>query len=656
MRKFSFTAILMLCFTSIFAQKEIPKFGDIDKADLQMKECESDKDAEAYKLLDFGNVKYLIVADNFNIQAERRSRIKILKEKGLDEANIKIDFYSAGDYEKITDISGVTYNLDNSGNVVKTELDKSSIFIKKLNNRYSQLSFSMPGVKVGSVIEFEYKATKKSLANLDNWKFQDEIPTRLSMYKILIPGIFRFATQLYTYQNVEQNAKNVYDVMIYRGGVISDHSEEKTFLLNNVPALRDEPYMGAEKDYLQRIVFQLGRIVYGDGEIDDIMSSWPKITKQLLEEEDFGLQLKKNLPHTRSLDDSIKNVEGNYNKMVLIFDYVRRNMNWNGIESIYSDNGIKSAWDKKSGTNAELNFILIGLLRDAGIKAFPLLVSTKDNGTVNTIYPFLEQFNNTMVCVLIGDKSYILNAADKYNPANLIPYNVLDNKGFIVDNEYGGWITLSNNKDNFKNVVSISATITPDALMEGKASVYSYGYSKNPRVKEWEEDKSSFEDYFTKAFTAIKVKNIEVKNEYVDSLPLEQKLDFSLPLNSSGEYKYFTLNLFQGLEKNPFIADKRSTDIEFNYPKSYTIVGRINIPDDYQFDDLPKNIKMIMPDTSIIMQRIVQPGDGSIDFRITLDFKKSYYAADNYPVFHEFYKQLFNALNEQIVIKKKTNS
>lgn len=646
----------MLCFTFIFAQKDIPKFGDIDKADVQMKECASDKDAEAYKLLDYGNVQYLILGDKFNILTERRTRIKILKEKGIDEANIKINFYSSEDYERLTDISGVTYNIDNSGNVVKTKLDKSSIFIKKLNNRFSQLSFSMPDVKVGSVIEFKYKDVKKSLSDLDNWQFQDDIPTRLSMYKILIPGIFRFATQLYTYQIAEQTSRNTNDVLVYHGGVISDRSEEKTYVLKDVPALRDEPFMGAEKDYLQRIVFQLGRIVYGDGQIEDVMSSWPKITKQLLEQDDFGLQLKKNLPHTASLDDSLKNITGDYNKMVLVYDYVRRNMNWNGIESIYSDNGIKSAWDKKSGTNSELNFILISLLRDAGLKAFPLLVSTKDNGTVNTIYPFLDQFNNTMTCVLIGDKNYILNAADKYNPANLIPYDVLDNQGFVVDNEYGGWITLSNKKDTWKNLVSIFATITPDALMEGNATVYSYGYSKNPRVKEWEEDKSNFEDNFTKAFTAIKVKNIKVKNEDIDTLPLEQKLDFSLPLNASGEYKYFTLNLFQGLEKNPFIADKRTTDIEFNYPKSYTIIGKIIIPDGYVFDDLPKNIKMIMPDTSIVMQRIVQPEDGSLDFRITLDFAKSYYTAADYPIFHEFYKQLFNALNEQIVIKKKTNS
>jgi hypothetical protein len=154
----------------------------------------------------------------------------------------------------------------------------------------------------------------------------------------------------------------------------------------------------------------------------------------------------------------------------------------------------------------------------------------------------------------------------------------------------------------------------------------------------------------------MKVKNLDVSNAEDDNQPLEQKLDFSLPLSSSGEYRYFTLNLFQGLEKNPFIADKRSTDIEFNYPKSYTILGKISIPEGYEFEELPKNVKMIMPDTSIVLQRLIQPGQGSIDFKITLDFKSSYYLASTYPIFHEFYKQLFNKLNEQIVIKKKSNS
>ncbi len=652
MRKLTLTSLLILSASLIFAQKEIPDYGKIDKADLQLKECEFDKDAEAYKLLSFSDVHYDIAGD-IEIITDSRTRIKILKDKGLDEANIKVRFYSKDRYENINNISGVTYNLDEGGNVVTTKLDNSSIYIKKINNQYSEVTFTMPDVKVGSVFEYKFTDEKKSYGDVDDWYFQDDIPTRYSMYRILIPNIFRFVTQILAYQDVEHKSEVLNSNLYYHGGIVSDRAEERTFSLKNIPALREEPFMGAEKDYLQRIVCQLQRIIYNNGEVDEVMSNWPKLTQQLLEDEDFGLQLKKNLPHTKPLDDSLKNVQGDYNKMVLIYDYVRANMNWNNSEHIYSSQGVKTAWEKKIGSNAEINFILISLLRDAGIKAFPLLVSTKDNGTVNTVYPFLEQFNCAMTCVLIGDNKYFLNGADKYNPANLIPYDVLDNEGFIVDKEYGGWVRLSDPKDRWKNIVFYSAEITPDAQMEGKATIYSYGYSKNPRVKKWKEEKSSFDDYFTKDLTGLKVKNIELKYEDVDTMPLQQKLDFTLPVNASGDFKYFTLNLFQGLEKNPFIADERKTDIDFNYPQSYTLIGKVNLPDDYEFDDLPKSIKMIMPDSSITLERIIQLDNNEINFRITLDFTRSYYLASAYGNFQEFYKKLFSTLNEQIVIKKK---
>ncbi|HEU5365136.1 MAG TPA: hypothetical protein VFU62_06370 [Hanamia sp.] len=107
------------------------------------------------------------------------------------------------------------------------------------------------------------------------------------------------------------------------------------------------------------------------------------------------------------------------------------------------------------------------------------------------------------------------------------------------------------------------------------------------------------------------------------------------------------------MEKNPFIADERKTDIDFNYPQSYTIIGKVTLPDDYEFDELPKSIKMLMADSSIIFQRLIQAGNGSIDFRISLDFLQSFYSVNAYPLLQEFYKKLFSTLNEQIVIKKK---
>jgi Domain of Unknown Function with PDB structure (DUF3857) len=653
MKKITIAIALLIISPAIFAQKELPRFGNIDKADLLLKECEFDKDASAYKLLDFGDVSYISGRYLFKIKTLRRIRIKILKDKGLDQANVKIKFYSKSNFENISDISGVTYNLDNSGNVITTKLEKSSIYKKPVDKKFSEVAFTMPDVKVGSVIEYKFTDEKESYQDLDDWYFQDDIPTRISMYRILIPSIFRFVNQVLVNQKVDQSSDDVQQsVPLPGGGILNYNSVEKTYIIRNVPALRDEPFMGASKDYLERVVLQLSQIVYPDGHTEEVMSSWSKLTSELLESEDFGMQLKKNL-HTGTLNDSLKLLKNENQKIVFIYNYVQRNMNWNRIESLYSFDGIKSAWDKKSGSNAEINLILINLLRDAGLKAYPLLVSTVDNGTVNTLYPFLDQFNNAMACVITDNKVYILNAADKYNPAYLIPYDVLNNEAFIVDEEKGGWINLADDKHKFGNVVSISSEITPDGLMTGNATIYSSGYSKNPRVKEWKEDKKAFNEFFSKAFTGVKIENLVVNNADIDTLPLEQKLDFTLPVSVSGGYEYFPLNLFQGLETNPFIADERMTDIEFGFKKSYTLVGKIFIPDGYEFDELPKNIRMIMPDTSIILQRMMVADSNSVGFRITVNFEKPLYTVDVYPIFREFYKKLFAALNEQVVIKKK---
>lgn len=656
MRKLALTILLLFNFILIFAEKDLPAYGKIDKADLELKECEFDKDAEAYNLISYGDVHYTVSGEDFNIVTERRSRIKILKEKGLDEANIKIRFYSVSNYENINNISGITYNLDNSGNIVTTKLEKSSIYIKKIDKQFSEVSFTLPDVKVGSVIEFKYTDLKKSIGNLDDWYFQDDIPTRISEYSILIPSIFKFTTQLFAYQQVDQKSETVQESAVYNGDVIRYNSGSKTYIARNIPALHEEPFMGAAKDYLQRVIFQLSQIDYGNGDTRDLRSTWPKLSQELLEDDDFGAQLKKNIPHTKELDDSLQNVQNDYKKMVVIHNYVRDNMNWNGIEGIYSMNGVKSAWDKKSGNDAEINLILINLLRDAGLEAYPLLVSTKDNGQVNTLYPFLQQFNNTMACVEIGDKKYILNAADKYNPASLVPYDVLNTQGFIVDNTKGGWINLYDDKDTYKNIVSFFAQITPQDSMTGNVTIYSYDYAKNRRVKRWKEDKSSFVDYLTQSKNGLEINDISVTGLNKDSEPLIQKFNFSMPVNSSGDYEYFNINLFQGLEKNPFIADERRTDIEFNYKQDFVITGKIFIPDNYQFDALPKNMKMIMPDSSIVLYRLLQADSSSLDFRITLNFGKSYYASNEYPLLQAFYKKLFSTLNEQIVIKKKTNS
>lgn len=665
MKKQAFTFLLILTSLVTFSKGELPEYGEIDKKDLLLKGCEFDKDAVAYKLMSSGEVYFKVIDGNFNIMTERRVRIKILSDKGLDWAKIKIRFISLAGYELIKNISGITYNLDSSGNILTTKLDKSSIETKKIDDQYSEVSFELPDVKVGSVIEYKFTDEKKSISNIDDWYFQDDIPTRLSVYKVLIPSMFKFSSNLFASQDVDQENDVVNENAKFRKSTLSYASLMKTYTLENISALKKEPFMGrSPKDYFQKVVFQLSRIDYGDGEKEDLEATWAHLSTALLANDNFGEQLSKKIPHSKKLDEALKFVTDEYKKMITIHNYVIKNMSWNGNESIYSSNGIKNAWDKKTGNTADINLILIDLFREAGLKAYPLLASTKDNGTVNTKYPFLQQFNVTLAYVIIGDKKYILNAADKYNPAYLVPLDVLNNNGYIIDPEKGGWITMSNSYINNKlenntytNVVSISAKIEPQDTMTGDVTINSYEYAKNQKQQFWKngKDTSGFITYYAAGDSTLKIKNIEVAGEDMDSIPLRQKFYFIKPLSSSGNGEYFTLNLFQGFDKNPFLDTDRTTDINFNYKRTFILEGQVSIPENYQFN-LPGNVEIQMPDSGITMNREFNVDSSTLNFKITINFSKPYYKADDYAELQEYYKKLFSALNEQVEIKKKRNA
>lgn len=655
MKKQALTFLFLFISLVMYGEIKLPEYGEIDKADLRLKECEFDKNAVAYELMSAGDVYYKIISGNFNIITERRIRIKILKEPGLSKAHISLRFFSGGGFESIKDISGITYNLDSSDNILTSNLDIKTIVIKKIDEQISEVSFTLPDVKVGSVFEYKFTDEKKSISNIDNWYFQDDIPTRISVCRTLIPSMFIFSVKLFASQNVDQDFMITNEKAKHGESTLYYDLKLKTYSLKNIPALKTEPYMGATKDYLQKIVFQLSAINYSDGEKKELKTTWAILTSSLLNSENFGGQITKNLPHTKKLDYALKYNTDGYKKMKTIYDYVLDRMNWNGETSIYSSKGVKSAWDNKSGNTADLNLILVNLFRESGLNAYPIIASTKNNCTVNTQYPFLQQFNITMAYVVIDNKKYIIDAADKYNPLYLVPKSVLNNDAFVVDSREGGWILLSNDKNIYENAVSIDAQINPADSMTGNATINSYDYAKTQVMKIWKADTSSFIKYYKAPDTTLQIKNIEVSGENNDSIALKQKFDFALPLSLNEGKKYFTLNLFQGFDKNPFIDTSRLTDIDFNYKRSYTIEGKISIPDNYEFV-LPENTHIIMPDSSISMNRYLKLDSSKLDFKITINFTKPYYQVKAYPLLQEFYKKLFSALNEQIGIKKKRNA
>lgn len=629
-----FISLLALLSTLVTTAQKIPSFGKIDKADLINKECSYDKDAAAEYLIDYGEVNYFFTNSDFYNETTLRVRIKILKEKGVNLANVRIPYYWKSNGQSVGNIDGYTYNLDEKGEVIETKMEKKSVITQKVDELVDMKVFTLPNVKVGSVIEYRYTFSKKNYIELDDWIFQREYPVRYSEYNAAIPEGLVFTYQVKRTLPVKETTegKNI-----------------KRFIMTTIPGLDKEPYMSCAKDYFQRVDFQLTSILNRP-----VNSTWAQITEELLNDESFGLQLKKNILKNLALATELKSLTTEKEKIQAVYKFVKKTVTWNGRNSIRCRDGLKTALENNTGNSAEVNLLLINLLRDAGITAYPILVSTRPNGKVNAIFPFIYQFDNVYVYTEANEKAFILDATNPYNPDFMVPWDVQFTDGFIVDTKIGQFISLSDTKHRFKINTFLQAEIDEQGIMKGSASVLAFEYAKNQCLSSLSKGKEKYvTDYFKEPHPDFKIDSVSIKNEKVDSLPLENTITFQTQLNNSAEYYFVNTNLFAQLEKNEFISDQRFTDIEFGFVQYYNMIGTIRFPGSMEPEELPKNIKMIMPDTSIIMQRFIEKNENSISFRITLEIKRPTYYAEEYPDFKAFYAVLFDKLNEQIVFKKK---
>jgi Domain of Unknown Function with PDB structure (DUF3857) len=648
MRQLVVVCIALMLSLSLCAQKNkkdpnLPPFGTVDKSDLEMKKCDFDEKAEAMVLIDDGELAVV----GSELELTQRVRIKIFNNKGLDQADIHLPFITEGNDENINGIEAQTYNLDASGNVVVSKVEKKLIYEKKLNKLLEERVFTFPDVKAGSIIEYKYK---HSGIGFTDWYFQRSIPVRYSRFVTDFPQELEVAVIPYCGHPYEANKKE------------RSVNTVTTYSMSNVPAFRDEPFIINGDYYRDHLETKLTAFTI-NGIRNNRVVNWVQVIKRLMDHEYFGVQLKKNIPRTADLDEKLKTISSPYEKMKTIYKYVQDNMQWNEYRGIWAFDGVKSAWKDKKGTVGEINLILVNLLKDADLNAHPILVSTHSYGVVNTAdagtydRPGYMQFDKVMAYVTIDDKVYVLDATEKNIPVHLIPPDVLLTQGLVIeklDTYEWGWKELWKDDMSARNTILLNGIIDANGKMTGAASITSYDYARNKRMEVIKKGKDKYiENYVTASNPSLSVSNVNFENTESDSLPLVQKMDFTQQLTSTGDYNYFSVNMLTGLEKNPFVADERYSDVFFGYNQSYVIVGYFQIPEGYEFSELPKNVKMIMPDTSISISRLSQISNNALQLRIQLDFKKPVFGANQYPELHEFYQRLFDLLNEQYVFGKK---
>lgn len=656
MKSYPFIMMSMLIFLmhGINAQSLVQPYGKVSQESFDLKECSFEPDANAMILFDKGDVYF---DSNFEIVYERHKRIKIFNEKGKGEADFRIEYYSIRGYEKVLSVQAQTIN-QKDGKTVITKLTNNQKFTEQIDKYRSAIVFTLPDVQEGSILELKYTLQTSSFGNFPGWYFQSSLPTAYSEFTTSVPDMITYKPLMRVHQQLVKNTTSSSAGSIHSGGEVLPYTRNvKTIGLKDVPSLPQEPFMTSDNDNLQSILHQLVQIRPIGGFTTTGNDTWEKIGQMLIDDEDFGSQFRKKLEGEQELIQKASSMTSNEAKIAYLFKEVRNRMKWNSSDRWYTNDGIAKAWEKRTGNSTELNLILYRLLNQSGVKeALPMVVSTRDNGKVHVAFPWIYQFNRAVVYVPIDSvRYYILDASDKANQYNIVPRSLLNNFGLIVDKENKTSDTkfISTNLPSIENIL-ISGEIKPEGHVSGSVKQFYTLYNRCELMKRLSDDgKEKAGESLSKDNSGLKIEHFKLEEDESDSLFVRQGFDFDMEMaGSDGTYLYFNPNMFSSLKKNPFLKENRATLIDFGHNKQHFIQGSYSIPKGFQVDALPKSISLVMPDKSITFKRIIGVQEDKIVSRFVIDFKKSIYFPEDYPELHEFYKQMYQMLNEQVVLKK----
>jgi hypothetical protein len=669
-----FAGMLWLVLSAVaFAQKPPAKLGDIPMEELQMASYAADPGAGAVVLFDWGleDLAYSPATSSFQVFMTRQCRIKVFKNSGFDLATTEILLYKSNNLkESVTLLKGSTYNLEN-GKVVESKLEKGSIFEEDVNDRIKKVKFTMPNVREGSVIEFTYKLTSDYLVQLQDWKFQWGVPVKWSELYVKIPEYFQYLTLNSGYEAFKKyesypETKNVTESGIDRsmqgrtvtGQMYTNQSQYQTvvhhWIAENMPALKNEDYVSHASNFRQGVEFQLASTRSGNGQFTDHLGDWPSINKKLLVEvEDFGPNMGAKSFYKAELESILAKYTEPGERIAAIHTFVGSYLKWDGRHRYIPSQNIKKTWDERLGSSADLNAVLISMLRSAGIDADPVLLSTRDNGLVHPVYPILSKFNYLVALARNGDKTVLLDATAPNLPCGVLPVRCLNQQGRIISEKNGDWISLEPAKGH--EMMSMSALeFNAGGGLGGTIDKTWDGYGaleKTEELKDAGEEKYLAE--LRNEHTFWTVTDVRLQRPATVGAPFKESIDLEInDVTLGDELVYLNPMMINRLQENPFKEEKRVLPVDFGYPsKSYQMLT-LKIPEGYAVEALPQAVTYSTPDGSAFFKYIAMQSGDKIQFSCNMQVKKSLYLPEEYPSLRQFFALIAAKENEQIVFRK----
>lgn len=643
MKKIVFIALCSAQFIFVNAQKhkflDPPKFND---ADLSKQKSTLDENAPAEIL--YRSLHFSIDNTTGNLIKNTFYRVKIYnKDKAEDWLNVEIPLYQNGsDQESLSKMKAFTYNLEN-GAAVATKVDKTSKYKSKESKNISISKLAFPNVKNGSVIEYQYEVVSPFLFIIPEILIETDTPSLYTEYILDSPSNIAYnlnytGSLLPKYKEVDERLLYGANYRTYR------------FAYENLKSFKTEKFVNNDRNYRTKIGAELHSTNFR--ELKLYSSSWEQIKERLYESEDFGGELKKTKLAKDNMPANIAGISNELDKANAIFNYVKNTFTWNKDAGLYVEDGIKKMFETKTGNAAEMNLFLVMLLREAGLKADPLVISTIGNGLINLASPNVSKMNFVIAAIQTKDGIHLFDATVKQSSIDQLPPRDWNQFGILISKDKVQQVTMSNAKASF-TYLTATAKINDDGSISGSYSDRDTGtyamFAKEFYDENADKYKKQYKENFSIDFT-------DIDSKVMENGDFESTMKFSSEnlIDKVGKKIIINPMLFLNKNSNEFDqTEERKYMIDFTTPFTRVKKVVLEIPEGYTIEEMPKNKKIVTEDKEIEYSYIAEKKGNNLEIVSTTKVLSPNYPKEYYPAFKQIWGVASKQENQVISLVKK---
>jgi hypothetical protein len=653
MKKIILCAVVIILAGLQVAAQTIPinkRWGKVSKEEVEMTEYQLDTAATALILFE---KKHVTVDFNstgdIGQTIDVHKRIKILKEDGIDWGDFVIMRYlSSTARESVLGIEVVTYNMEN-GKVVTTKMSKDFIYEEEYSSNYHKISFYAQDVKVGSVIEVKYKVTSDIYWTIDDIYFQKTIPVNMSEVEVRVPGMFTFNKKLRGSHHVDYET----DIEPRSIGAYQYEMGVDKFRTVDVPAFKYEPYIYYHDQFFLAASYDIRSLNIPGSMTQEYGVTWGDVDVSY-RDSDIMTRFRSHCHFKDQVDALPKDATDDPARIASAVTLVKDNVVWNERYRVTPE-PLAQVVKARSGSNADINCLIAGCLREMGYTVDMVFVKFRTSGHLLDFQPERFPFDTFILKVTAEDGSeYFLDGGSNHAYINVLPPDFLvPNARMIKYSGTGHWVDLTKLSRN-STVQTISATLTDDMRLQGSyvakyTGVRSYAAKEN--YADYADEDAYISDIESDYGVEIDEAAFKEAKDYSASTSVE--FTFYKDLDTAGDYIYVNPFLERFHSADSFQSIDREYPLDFPSAYAITYLFTFTIPEGYAVDQLPENKSFRFDPIGSNVRCISAVRGNTVQVSYSFTLGKMFCEVAHYKDLRTYWQYLAEIYDSVLVLKKQ---